>query len=156
MGSRRRARELALQALYHADHAGVTAAQASASLWATASEGDGMAKDAPLPEPDEVAFAEALVGGVESNRNELDLLIEGCSINWRMPRMPVVDRNILRLAAYELSKSQDVPATVAINEAVELAKKYGTAESKAFVNGIVDRLARNLGRVEGVRAKGKE
>jgi len=63
--------------------------------------------------------------------------------------MPLVDRNILRMAAFELAHCPDIPATVAINEAVELAKRFGTADSRAFVNGIVDRIARNLQRIGG-------
>ena len=67
--------------------------------------------------------------------------------------MPAVDRNILRLAAFELAECTDIPGTVAINESIELAKKYGTGESKSFVNGIVDKLARTLGRVEGAKRR---
>ncbi len=70
--------------------------------------------------------------------------------------MPVVDRNILRLATYELLHCADIPPTVSINEAVELAKAYGTGESRAFVNGIVDRIARTLGRIQGPRRRKKK
>ena len=92
-------------------------------------------------------FAQRLAIGVADDRDGLDELIERCSTNWRLVRMPVVDRNILRMAAHELTSRHDIPATVTINEAVELAKKFGTADSRAFVNGIVDRMARQLERI---------
>jgi N utilization substance protein B len=96
-------------------------------------------------------FAQRLGLGVQEHLERIDALIEEASTNWRLPRMPVVDRNILRMAAFELMACVDIPATVSINEAVELAKKFGTADSRAFVNGIVDRMARQLGRIEGSR-----
>jgi transcription antitermination factor NusB len=85
--------------------------------------------------------------GVERERDQLDRKIETCSTNWRMSRMSPVDRNILRLAAYELIHMDDVPSHVTLNEAIELAKKFGTAQSKGFVNGILDRLAREAGQL---------
>ena len=99
-------------------------------------------------ESEEVEFAQYLALGTESSREEVDAIIEEASTNWRLSRMPVVDRNILRLAAYELKQCTDIPATVSINEAIELAKRFGTKDSRAFVNGIVDRMARKLGRIE--------
>lgn len=146
MGSRRRAREFALQAMYNADIGEVTAKASLASLWSGLLEEEGIDDNRP-PESPEVEFAQRLVLGVEARRDEIDGLIEACSTNWRIPRMPVVDRNILRMAAFELLACDDIPPTVSINEAVELAKRFGTAESRAFVNGIVDRLARNAGRL---------
>ena len=153
MGSRRRGREFALQALYQADIAGTPVSAAFAGLWPGALEGDGLLTEGHVPESDEVEFAQRLAFGVEQQRTRLDDLIEECSINWRVPRMPAVDRNILRLAAFELAECTDIPGTVAINESIELAKKYGTGESKSFVNGIVDKLARTLGRVEGAKRR---
>ena len=148
MGSRRRARGFALQALYHAD-IGELGVQASLdNLWAGLIEGEGIDGDAPPPESQDMEFAQRLALGVERRGTDIDSLIEEASTNWRLGRMPVVDRNILRLAAFELLECEDIPATVTINEAVELAKGYGTKESKAFVNGIVDRLARQLGRIQ--------
>lgn len=146
MGSRRRAREFALQALYNADVSGVTVADALASLWAGLIEGEGVDEQRPA-ESDEVDFAKRLTQGVVSRSEEIDGLIEQFSTNWRLARMPVVDRNVLRIASFELLGCDDIPPTVSINEAVELAKRFGTAESRAFVNGIVDRLARNAGRL---------
>jgi N utilization substance protein B len=146
MGSRRRAREFALQALYTADVSGVTVQDAMNGLWAGLVDGEGVDDQRPA-ESEEVEFAQRMALGVVSRKEEIDGLIEQCSTNWRLARMPVVDRNILRVAAFELLGCDDIPPTVSINEAVELAKRFGTAESRAFVNGIVDRLARNAGRL---------
>ena len=112
-------------------------------------DGEGI-DDCRAPESEEeVEFAQRLVHrGVVDEVTDLDPLIEACSTNWRVGRMPTVDRNILRLVCVELRSFADVPATVAINEAVELAKRFGSKESKAFVNGIADRLAKNLGQIE--------
>ena len=154
MASRRRAREFALQALYDADLAELGGNEALQALWAGMIEGEGIG-DARAPESEEVEFAQRLVFGVDEKRPAIDELIESCSTNWRMPRMPVVDRNILRLAAYELLECADIPANVAINEAVELAKRFGTQDSRAFVNGIVDRMARQLDRIPADRKKGR-
>ena len=87
-----------------------------------------------------VEFAEGLIAGVEANRPRLDALISEVAENWRLDRMAAIDRNILRLGAYEMLFCSDVPTKVAINEALELAKRYSTAQSSRFVNGILDRL----------------
>lgn len=147
MASRRRARGFALQALYHADLTESSVQQALTDLWAGLLDGEGF-DDERAHESEEVEFAQLIALGVESNKAELDGLIEQCSTNWRLVRMPVVDRNILRMAAYELAHQPDIPATVSINEAIELAKRFGTKDSRAFVNGIVDRMARLLGRID--------
>lgn len=145
MASRRRAREFALQALYQADIADAPASRALEALWFVQVEGQDSPTSRPA-EDEEIAFARRLVSGVEQNRGELDGLIERSSVNWRLVRMPVIDRNILRLAAYELRYCPDVPASVSINEAVELAKRYGDKDSRAFVNGLLDRIAAETGR----------
>lgn len=93
------------------------------------------------------AFVERLVRGTMGHATALDDLIARCSLNWKVPRMGIVDRNILRLSAYELAFEPDVPSRVTLNEAIELAKRYGTEDSGAFVNGILDRIAQELGRV---------
>ena len=85
-------------------------------------------------------FAEALIAGVQSNQPRIDDLISGVAENWRLDRMAAIDRNILRLGAFEMLFCPDVPAKVAINESLELAKRYSTAQSSRFVNGILDRL----------------
>ena len=104
--------------------------------------------------PEELEFAQELVRGVLEEREELDARIDAASLNWRLARMPVVDRNILRLGAHELLSRADIPASVSINEAIELAKRFGGAESRAFVNGILDRIAADTGR-GGRRAKAR-
>ncbi|OGX38522.1 MAG: transcription antitermination factor NusB [Omnitrophica WOR_2 bacterium RIFCSPHIGHO2_02_FULL_68_15] len=83
-------------------------------------------------------YVEALVRGTVAHREALDAAITRQAANWRLGRMAVIDRNVLRLAAYELVVDHDVPPTVVINEAVELAKRYGAPESGKFVNGILD------------------
>ena len=142
--ARRRARQFALQALYGIDQTGVDGDTVLAALWASQIDGDGLGVKAA--EHKEIAFAAKLVTGVAKRRAEIDSLIEKASVNWRLPRMPVVDRNILRLAGYELLAMMDVPASVSINEAVELAKQFGDKDSRAFVNGILDRIAAETGR----------
>lgn len=99
------------------------------------------------PGVEEMVFAGALVGGVKEHQAEIDEFIETCSINWRVNRMPIVDRNILRLAAFELMHRDDIPGNVSVNEAVELAKKFGSEHSRAFVNGIVDRMGHRLNKL---------
>ena len=79
-----------------------------------------------------------LIKGVTENRKDLDGMIESRSHNWKLARMALVDRNILRLAAYEMTFSRDVPDKVVINEAIELAKDFGTDESGSFINGVLD------------------
>lgn len=131
---------------------GVDSAQALGTLWATQLESEGLTGEPA--DPDEVAFAEKLIEGVSTRLEMVDRQIEQASVNWRLSRMPLVDRNILRIAAYELLMSKDVPASVSINEAVELAKTYGDKDSRAFVNGILDRVAQQTGR--GGRGKGRK
>lgn len=93
-----------------------------------------------LTDPQLVAFTQELVQGVREHLATLDNLIASVAENWRLDRMAAIDRNILRLGAYEMLHRSDVPPKVAINEALELAKRYSTAQSSRFVNGILDRL----------------
>lgn len=156
MASRRRARAFAMQALYQADLCERSVASSLNDLWSILMDGEGVEGERP-PESAEVEFASRLARGAEERRERIDALIEECSTNWRLVRMPVVDRNILRLAAFELDGCPDIPASVSVNEAVELAKGYGGSDSRAFVNGIVDRMGRQLGRLESRgKRKGKE
>lgn len=97
------------------------------------------------PAPEARRYAEDLVRGVWAEKPTLDARLQEVSRNWRVPRMALVDRNVLRLGAFELLHRTDVPRKVAINEAIELAKRYGAAEAKAFVNGVLDRLQREEG-----------
>jgi transcription antitermination protein NusB len=88
-------------------------------------------------------YAERLVHGVAIAREEIDALITSISLHWRLDRMALVDRNVLRLGAYELIKlKEEVPRKVVLNEAIEIAKTFGTAESSAFINGILDRIGK--------------
>jgi N utilization substance protein B len=144
MGTRRKAREIALQILYQREvQEQLSDDQALALFWHSFAGGGE-----PPNEPDDDArpFAEHLVRGVRAHQPEIDALIGAASRNWRIERMARVDRNLLRLAIYELKYAEDVPAKVAINEAIEIAKRYGTAESPAFVNGILDRCREELGK----------
>ncbi|HEY2744735.1 MAG TPA: transcription antitermination factor NusB [Polyangia bacterium] len=146
MGTRRRAREFALQILYQLDVQALSDDQAIAMYWknfAASAEAEG-ASVADLGEIQ--PFAERLVRGVREHLGELDAQIQGASKNWRLERMARVDRNLIRLGLYELKYADDVPAKVAINEAIEIAKRYGTHESSAFVNGILDRCREELGK----------
>jgi N utilization substance protein B len=99
-------------------------------------------------DPEGRAYADELVRGVASNLVSTDALIEAASENWRLERMSRVDRNILRLGAWELSARLEVPRAVILDEAVETAKRYGNEESSAFVNGVLDRIADDCGRTD--------
>ena len=90
-------------------------------------------------------YAQTLVEGSLAHRESIDELISAQAENWRLERMPVVDRNVLRLAVYELRHQPGVPAVVVIDEAIELAKKFGSEQSGRFVNGILDALLATLG-----------
>ncbi len=136
-GARSRARECALQALYQVDLAGADPIDALANAVGSG-ESEG-----PL-EAEALAFAEKLVRGVCAERAAVDALVERHSHNWRVERMARVDRNVLRLAVWELLHHEGVPRKVVLNEAIELAKKFGSEESGAFINGILDKLSASL------------
>lgn len=133
IGRRTRARERALQALYQIDVAAAGIDEALAAFW----------KSFEPTEKEVQQLAEQLVRGVATDRRTVDDLIEGVSTNWRLDRMAKVDRNVLRLAVWELVKG-DAPVKVIINEAIELGKKYGSEGTGAFVNGVLDRVAQGL------------
>ena len=136
MGSRRKAREYALQLLYQLDLHKCDPKSAMTHFWEQQDEPiDGGTHE----------FSETLVAGVWDKLGEIDDLIAKYSTNWKVSRMASVDKNILRLAIYELLYMNDVPFRVTLNEAVEIAKRFGTAESSAFVNGILDHVAREHG-----------
>ncbi|HOE27711.1 MAG: transcription antitermination factor NusB [Candidatus Aureabacteria bacterium] len=129
MGSRRRSREFALQCLYGIEISHEDPERALAEFWAE------------HPADEEVRrYASGLVKGACAARGEIDRLIAGCAKNWTLERMAAVDRNILRLAVYEMRSGGEPPPAVIINEAVDIAKKYSTPDSGAFVNGILDRI----------------
>jgi len=99
-------------------------------------------------DPEGREYADGLARGVANELVRLDEMIRKASANWRIERMARVDRNILRIGAWEILHSQDVPRAVIIDEGVELAKKFGTEDSSSFVNGVLDRIAEDLGRVD--------
>jgi transcription antitermination protein NusB len=137
-GVRRQGRAFALQLLYARDNDAASDLAGVAGEWASEFELE--------LDPEAQAFAGELVAAAAARTAEIDQLIVGASRNWRIDRMSRVDRNILRLGATELLAFRDVPVKVVINEAVELAKRFGTAESSAFVNGVLDRIAAAAGR----------
>ncbi len=136
MTRRSRAREVALQILFELDLNPQTAPSRSDAFL-----------NSRLGSPELVQFAESLTSGVQRNRNELDQMLAQTADNWSLERMAVTDRNVLRLGLYEMLYS-DTPQRVAINEAVELAKRFGTAQSAQFVNGILDRFLADRSRHE--------
>lgn len=168
VGKRRMAREMALQMLYQHDMGGGSAAQEifrrfDLSEYRMAG-GDGRRKErkapAPAPDPTDGAdgpgerhgherrgsvdeafeYARSLVSGTLGHLEEIDALITRQADNWRLERMPAVDRNILRLAVFELLHEEDIPKLVVVDEAIELAKRFSTDQSSRFVNGLLDGL----------------
>jgi transcription antitermination protein NusB len=139
MGPRRQGREGALRALFLLDlNPELTAGEALRRFFELWAEG-GEVGDAPSGEARE--FCDRLVRGTWEHRDEIDTLIKHHSQAWRIERMAIVDRNVLRLCIYELRFGGEVPTAVALDEAIELAKRYGSDSSAAFVNGILDRVA---------------
>jgi N utilization substance protein B len=158
MGKRREARERAVQFLFQHDlnppedldaalerfwesqRAAVIAQEKGAATWGQPVE---------IPPPTEVEtelrlFAEPLIRGTIQHRDEIDALIREHAKNWELPRIAAVDRNVLRLAIYEMLHRQDIPPVVSINEAVDIAKKFSTEDSGKFVNGILDKVKGEL------------
>lgn len=130
-GNRRKAREDALQILYQLDLNENLSPQAALFHFQSHFNDDGK----PIDD-----FTYRLVDGVTNNLREIDKVIEGVSENWRKERMAAVDRNLLRLGVFELHFCDDIPATVSINEMIELAKQYGSESSPGFINGVLDRV----------------
>ncbi len=135
MGARTSGREAALQMLFALEASGDAVETVIARYW-RAFEGH----------PGSRGYAEQLVRGVAEHLVELDAKLRAASHNWRLERMTRVDRNVLRLGAWELSHNAAVPRPVVLDEAVELAKSFGTLDSGAFVNGVLDRVADELSR----------
>jgi N utilization substance protein B len=133
--SRSQCREWALQFLYQAEFAGPHRPEALEQFWR-----HFQTEDAPP------AYLLDLVEGVTSHLEELDVFIVRYSEHWRLERMTIVDRNLLRLAIYELLYQPQIPVKVVINEAVEMAKRYGSEASGGFVNGILDQVRMSVGR----------
>jgi len=133
--SRSQCREWALQFLYQAEFTGPYQPEALEGFWH-----HFQTEDAPP------AYLQELVAGVTSHLEELDVFIVRYSEHWRLERMTVVDRNLLRLAIYELLYQPNIPVKVVINEAVEMAKRYGSEASGGFINGILDQVRMSVGR----------
>jgi transcription antitermination protein NusB len=133
--SRSRCREWALQFLYQAEFAGPDRTEALERFWQ-----HFQTEGAPP------AYLRNLVEGVAGHLEELDAFILRFSEHWRLERMTIVDRNLLRLAIYELLYQPDIPPKVVINEAVEMAKRYGSEASGGFINGILDQVRLSVGR----------
>lgn len=127
MGGRRRSRELAMQALFYMDNCRDYSEEILKEFCINFN-----------PAQDVLPFFYRLVRGVLSEGNEIDSIIEMFSSNWKISRMSCVDRNIMRIAVYELLWCGDIPSKVSINEAIDIGKKYGTEESGPFINGILD------------------
>lgn len=136
-GSRRRAREDALQVLYQLDMNETVTPAAGLAHFESSFNPEGGAID---------EFTRRLVIGVAENVATLDAAISKHATHWRKDRMPAVDRNILRLGIFELEHCDDIPATVTIDEMVELAKGFGSEASPAFVNGVLDKIKASLNR----------
>jgi N utilization substance protein B len=137
MGARHSGRESALQMLFQMELSGASADATVELYWRS------FAADA---DPEGRPYADDVVRGVALTREELDRHITAASTHWRIERMSRVDRNVLRLGSWELAHRADVPRAVILDEAVELAKAFGTDESSAFVNGVLNRIADTLGR----------
>jgi N utilization substance protein B len=147
MPNRRQLREYAVQILYGLDFYHMEA-RFSVDIHAR-HFGEGIPDD---------GFLSGLVTGVVAKKDDIDGLIRQFSTNWRLERMAIVDRNILRMATYELLHMADIPRKVSINEAIEIAKKFGGDDSPSFINGILDRIALEVRgpETEEERAKGEQ
>ena len=130
MGKRRRARELALQILFQLDSGQENLKETLKTFWFLHRHPREMKE-----------FANRLAEGTRENLKAIDEKIVHCAKHWEIERMAVVDRNILRLGAYEILYCPDIPIKVSLNEAIELAKKFSTEKSSQFVNALLDRIA---------------
>ena len=130
---RRKAREYAVQILYALDLNPAPLKDFLKVFW-----------ELHTAKPEVVTYATTLVQGTLEKQSEIDDLISAHSSHWKIDRMAVTDRNILRLGTFELKAEQTVPARVVINEAIEIAKKYGTSDSATFINGVLDSIHQKL------------
>jgi len=134
MGTRRKSRELVLQMLFQADMGKQQKEEVRRSFWRARAEVEGETR----------GFADNLFGVASDRAGEIDQMIEHHAEHWRMDRMAAVDRNILRLGVAEFLGYPDTPRPVVINEALEIARRFSTAESVHFINGVLDSVAREL------------
>jgi len=137
LGKRSKSREIALQVLYQIDVSNNDVEEAFNLFWHHFT-----------PSEDLKDFSQIIVQGVYHHIEEIDAIIEHYSEHWRLERMSIVDRNILRSAIFELMFCADVPTKVVLNEAVELGKKFGSNKSGSFVNGILDKVAHRIDRIQ--------
>jgi len=133
MSARRKGRELALQVLYQLDMSGESSEQALRSF-----------ADSFEHTPGAREFGEALVRGVLDQREQIDASIAEASEHWRLERLSRIDANVIRIAVYEMTTPPGLPPQIAINEAIEVARKFGTTDSAAFVNGVLDAVGKRL------------
>ncbi|HKB08028.1 MAG TPA: transcription antitermination factor NusB [Candidatus Polarisedimenticolia bacterium] len=133
MGGRRKAREFALQMLYQSEASGTPMSDVAAAFW----------EDRDTP-PDVRLFAERLATGTASSVLSIDAILAESLENWRLERLAIVDRNILRLAVYEFLHESDTPPVVIIDEAIEVARRFGGEDSWQFTNGILDAVRKKL------------
>lgn len=133
MGVRRKGREAAFQLVYQLDLSGIPYQDAAGEFWAQM----GVPKEAR-------DFALNLVSGTIENMKDIDEMISRHSHHWKIHRMNSVDKSILRIGVFELMLCKDTPTKVIINEAIEIGKKYGTSESGAFINGILDKISKEV------------
>ncbi|MHC4450792.1 MAG: transcription antitermination factor NusB [Planctomycetota bacterium] len=132
MRKRTRSRELALQVLYQFDARGSDAVE----------QMDHFLQSEEVDEAEVHEFTRKLVKGTIEARDSIDEMLSAAAENWKLHRMAIVDRNILRMAVYEMLHIEEIPAKVSINEAIELGKRYSTKQSGSFINGILDRIRR--------------
>ena len=133
MGSRRKSREYAMQMLYQWEICGYTPAQVEATFFAN-----------QRADAEEEGFARHLFEGAIANIDQLDGVVRAHSDNWRLERMAAVDRNILRVALFELLHHPETPPAAVINEALEIARRFSTGDSVEFVNGVLDGIRKRL------------
>ena len=134
MGTRRKSRELAMQMLFQGDLGKQTPEEVRALFWPSRDDVDAETR----------GFAEDIYRVASERRAEIDALIETHAQNWRLERMAVVDRNLLRAAVAELLGYPNTPAAIVINESLEIARRYGAPESVQFLNGVLDAIARSV------------
>jgi N utilization substance protein B len=134
---RRKAREYALQILFQVDFTKKNIDGKDFEVFWSDKEESSNVKE----------FTETIVRGTLEKLNDIDKMLERVAENWILKRMAAVDRNILRFAAYEILYRNDIPSAVTINEAIEIAKKYSSTESAPFINGVLDRLAKEIGKI---------
>jgi len=131
-GKRRKSRELAMQMLFQADVGKHTPEQVRQTFWSSREDED----------PETRGFSEDIFRVATARNEEIDELIQSHSANWRLSRMPAVDRNVLRMAVAELLGFPDTPVAVVINESLEIARRYSAPESLHFLNGVLDAVAK--------------